>query len=179
MTRPRRPAAFLDRDGVLNADLGYVHRPEDFTLLPGVPEALRLLGREHALVVVTNQSGIARGYYGEAAFRSLSAHLHKLLAAEGVALAGIYHCPHHPDGSVARYAVACECRKPAPGLILRAARELDLDLPASLLAGDRPGDIAAGRAAGVGRCFLIGDGPCSGADAAYPSLLDCARGVLS
>ena len=178
-----RPAAFLDRDGVLNEDLGYVHRIEDFRLLPGVVEALQLLAREHALVVVTNQSGIARGYYTEADHARLSEHLRALLHAQGVELAGIYHCPHHPEATLAQWRLDCDCRKPAPGLILRAAAELGLDLRASLLAGDRDSDLRAGRAAGVGRCFLIaapgsaGAAAAAGADGVYPSLLDCARAV--
>jgi D-glycero-D-manno-heptose 1,7-bisphosphate phosphatase len=177
-----RPAAFLDRDGVINEDRGYVHRAADFRLLPGVVEALQLLSREYALVVVTNQSGIARGYYGEAEHHALSAHLRTLLRPAGVALAGIYHCPHHPEAALAQWRRACDCRKPAPGLILRAVEELGLDLPASLLAGDRDSDVAAGRAAGVGRCFLIAPQGAAnagaGADATYASLLDCARAVL-
>jgi D-glycero-D-manno-heptose 1,7-bisphosphate phosphatase len=176
-----RPAAFLDRDGVINEDRGYVHRAEDFRLLPGVVEALQLLGRAYRLVVVTNQSGIARGYYTEAQHHALSAHLCALLRPAGVALAGIYHCPHHPEAALAQWRWDCDCRKPAPGLVLRAAAELGLDLPASLLAGDRGSDIAAGRAAGVGRCFLIGDdreAQAAGADGAFASLLDCAKAVL-
>ncbi|NML13535.1 D-glycero-alpha-D-manno-heptose-1,7-bisphosphate 7-phosphatase [Azohydromonas caseinilytica] len=176
-----RPAAFLDRDGVLNEDLGYVHRIKDFRLLPGVIEALRLLAREHALVVVTNQSGIARGYYTEEDHARLSAHLCALLRAEGVALAGLYHCPHHPEAALAQWRRDCDCRKPGPGMILRAAVELGLDLRASLLAGDRDSDLRAGRAAGVGRCFLIaapGTAGAAEADGVYPSLLDCAKAVL-
>ena len=177
-----RPAAFLDRDGVINEDRGYVHRAEDFRLLPGVVEALQLLGREHALVVVTNQSGIARGYYTEAQHHALSEHLRTLLRPHGVAIEAIYHCPHHPEAALAQWRLDCDCRKPAPGMILRAAAELGLDLRASLLAGDRAGDVAAGRAAGVGRCFLIApDGaaqaPAGGADGVYASLLDCAKAV--
>lgn len=176
-----RPAAFLDRDGVLNEDRGYVHRAEDFQLLPGVVQALQLLSREYVLVVVTNQSGIARGYYTEAQHHALSEHLRALLRPAGVALGGIYHCPHHPEAALGQWRRDCGCRKPAPGLILRAASELGLDLPASLLAGDRGSDVAAGRAAGVGRCFLIGgedEARAAGADGAFASLLDCAKAVL-
>lgn len=95
-------------------------------------------------------------------------------------LGGIYHCPHHPEAALAQWRLDCDCRKPAPGLILRAASELNLDLPASLLAGDRGSDVAAGRAAGVGRCFLIGgeeEARAAGADGAFASLLDCAKAV--
>ncbi|WP_157267754.1 D-glycero-alpha-D-manno-heptose-1,7-bisphosphate 7-phosphatase [Azohydromonas aeria] len=179
-----RPAAFLDRDGVINEDRGYVHRAEDFHLLPGVVEALRLLGREHALVVVTNQSGIARGYYTEAQHHALGEHLRALLRPHGVQIEAIYHCPHHPEAALAQWRLDCDCRKPAPGMLLRAAAELGLDLRASLLAGDRASDVAAGRAAGVGRCFLIApagsaDGADSAADGVFASLLDCAKAVLA
>jgi D-glycero-D-manno-heptose 1,7-bisphosphate phosphatase len=181
MNRPQRKAAFLDRDGVINADRAYLHRPEDFDILPGVLPALRLLAeQDHALIVVTNQSGIARGFFDELAYDRLCDHMRNLLASESIHLDAIYHCPHHPEASVARYRLACDCRKPAPGLLRRAADELVIDLAGSLLVGDKPSDIAAGRAAGVGRCYLVGSteaGEQAGADAAFPDLLRCVRAV--
>ena len=156
MTRLQR-AAFIDRDGVLNEDHGYVYRPQDFHWLPRAIEALAALqSRGHALVVVTNQSGIARGLYSEADLAMLNQHMTAQLQAHGVQLAGIYACPHHPDGVLAAYRKHCDCRKPMPGLITRAAQELSLDLATSCLFGDKPSDIAAGRAAGLARCWLIG-----------------------
>ena len=151
-----RPAAFLDRDGVINEDRGYVHRWEDFAFVPGAVEGMRRLqAAGYALVVVTNQSGIARGYYDEAALERLHDMLRAALAEQGVSLAAIEYCPHLPQAEVARHALECDCRKPAPGMILRAARALDLDLARSVLFGDKPSDVEAGTRAGVGRCVLL------------------------
>jgi D-glycero-D-manno-heptose 1,7-bisphosphate phosphatase len=152
-----RRAAFLDRDGVLNVDHGYVFRPQDFEWLPGAVDALRLLQQAgYALVVVTNQSGVARGFYTLTDVEKLHAHLRAELLAQGVRLAAIYACPHHPDGVVPAYRVQCNCRKPMPGMIEQAAREHGLDLAASCLFGDKLSDVEAGRRAGVGRCWLVG-----------------------
>ena len=177
-----RPAAFLDRDGVLNLDQGYVHRIEDFHWLPGATQALSLLQQAGlARVVVTNQSGIARGLYTLADLERLHEHMRRDLARQGLTLDGIHACPHHPDGVVAEYRLACDCRKPRPGLIERAAREHSLDLPASCLFGDKASDIEAGRRAGVGRCWLIGSAPAAracGADGASAGLLEAVRSWL-
>lgn len=176
-----RKAAFLDRDGVINQDRAYVHRWEDFEFVPGAIEGMRRLQEAgYALVIVTNQSGLARGYYTEAQYQALTTALREELARQGVKLDGVYHCPHHPKGTVPELSIDCDCRKPAPGMVLQAARELGLSLPDSLLIGDKPGDIAAARAAGVGRAYQVqSDNPESGAEHAaadghYASLLDCA-----
>ena len=148
---------FLDRDGVINQDLGYVHRWSDFVFLPGAVAALRRLHEAgHPLVVVTNQSGIARGYFTEADFAALTQQLSRYLAAEGAPLAATHYCPHLPQGSVQAYARECDCRKPAPGQILRAAKQLGLPLQDAILIGDRASDIQAARAAGIGTAFFIG-----------------------
>src|SRR5579871_4411502 len=127
-----RPAAFLDRDGVINEELNYVHRVEDFHFLPGVLAACqKFVAAGYLLVVVTNQAGIARGYYDTAAFERLTEWMKARFAEAGAPLAGVYHCPHHPEGRIEALRIACDCRKPAPGLILQAQRELGIDLARS------------------------------------------------
>ena len=177
-----RKAAFLDRDGVINLDRAYVHRWDEFEFVPGAVEAMRRLKQAgYALVVVTNQSGLARGYFTEKQYRALTQAMKQALAEAGAAVDEVYHCPHHPEGSVADLSIDCDCRKPAPGMILRAARELNLSLPASLLIGDKPCDIRAARAAGVGRAYRVqSDNPESDAepgqaDGHFASLLDCTN----
>jgi D-glycero-D-manno-heptose 1,7-bisphosphate phosphatase len=151
-----KPAVFLDRDGVLNEDRGYVHRWEDFSFLPGAIDALRQLQQKgYLLVVITNQSAVARGLCAEADVLALHERMRTVLREQGIELAGIYHCPHHPQGSVPRYARACPCRKPEPGMILRAAQEHGIDLARSFLVGDKISDLEAGRAAGIPSLYLV------------------------
>jgi rfaE bifunctional protein nucleotidyltransferase chain/domain len=176
-----RKAVFLDRDGVINLDKAYVHRWEDFVFMPGAVEGMRRLQESgYALVIVTNQSGLARGYYTEAQYQALTVTLREHLSNQGVQLAGVYHCPHHPKGSVPALSIDCACRKPSPGMLLQAVLELGLSLSDSLLVGDKASDIQAARAAGVGKAYLVAsDNPESGsvptdADGHFASLLDCA-----
>jgi len=154
--KPRR-AAFLDRDGVINLDRGYVYRREDFEFVPGVLDAARRL---HAmgflLVVASNQSGIGRGLYGEAEFEALTAWMRGEFEAAGAPLAGVYHCPHHPTAALGAYRRVCVCRKPAPGMLLAAAKDLGIDLAASAMFGDKASDLEAARAAGVPLRILLG-----------------------
>ncbi len=151
-----RRALLLDRDGVINVDHGYVGRPENFEVIPGIVEVLRA-GQEHGylLIVVTNQSGIARGYFTVEDYAVLEAHMRDHFSKFGITFTDIYHCPHHPQGIVPDLAVECSCRKPAPGLILHAADDHDIDLGQSILLGDKQTDIEAATAAGVGRAILI------------------------
>src|SRR5579862_1024074 len=157
--------AFIDRDGVIVEERGYVYRLEDYAPLPGSVAALRALQRSgFRLIVVTNQSGIARGLYTEAEYQAFTAHMQAQLLAEGVRLDAIEHCPHLPEASVARYRLDCDCRKPRPAMLQRAAARLQIDMAASILVGDRVSDVAAGRAAGVRRCYLVRSGHALGTE---------------
>ena len=152
-------AAFIDRDGVINDERNYVHRIEDFTLLPGVAKGLGLLRNAgFLLIVITNQSGIARGFYNEKTLQILHDHMVNQLAELRVVLDAIYFCPHHPTGSVKELACHCDCRKPSPGMLFQAAKDFSLNLPASVLIGDKISDLQAGRRAGVGRVVLVESG---------------------
>ncbi len=151
-------AVFLDKDGTLIEDVPYNVNPERIVLAKGAAEGLRELHRAgYALVVVSNQSGVARGYFDKEALRRVEARLRELLAATGVPLAGFYYCPHHPEGTIPRYARACACRKPAPGLILKAAREHQIELAQSWMIGDILDDVEAGRRAGC-KTILLDNG---------------------
>ena len=151
-----RKAAFLDRDGVINVDRGYVWLWDDFEFLPGVVEAMRALeAAGYALIVITNQSGIARGYYSEASFLALTDRIERELAAHGVHLSGTYYCPPLPAASMEPHAIKCDCRKPMPGMIQQAAREIGIDLSQSIIVGDKESDVAAGVAAGIPSRYLV------------------------
>ena len=174
---PDRAAAFLDRDGVINEERNYVHRIEDFEFLPGTLQACReFVAAGYLLVVVTNQAGIARGYYNTADFETLTRWMELRFAEAGAPLSGVYYCPHHPEATIADLRRACDCRKPAPGLILQAQRDLGIDLRRSFLVGDKLSDIEAGHAAGMGRCFLLSDVRDASATA---SLRNCVDAVVT
>ncbi len=153
----KRRSLFLDRDGVINVDRGYVCTPERTEFVDGIFDMCRT-ARDHGylVVVITNQAGIARGYYSEQDFHDYMAWMSEQFIANHARLDAIYFCPHHPTEGEGAYLCACDCRKPAPGMILQAQRELDLDLASSVLIGDKISDIQAGNAAGVGSCLLLG-----------------------
>ncbi len=153
-----RPAVFLDRDGTINVEVDYLHRRADFAFIPGAPQAIRGLKEAgYLVVVVTNQSGVARGYYDEAAVAALHEHIQEALAAIGTRIDAFYLCPHHPSEGFGDYRVECDCRKGAPGMLLQAAREHRIDLAASWMVGDKTADIEAGTAAGC-RPILVRSG---------------------
>jgi len=149
MTEAPRRALFVDRDGTLIVDVGYPRDPAQVEPLPGAIDALRVLQVHFALVIISNQSGIGRGLLTEAEARAVHDRVVDVFGHAGVGFAGAYYCPHAPGAG-------CPCRKPAPGLLLDAARELGLDLARSVILGDKASDVAAGRAAGCGHTIRFG-----------------------
>jgi D-glycero-D-manno-heptose 1,7-bisphosphate phosphatase len=155
--RARRPAAFLDRDGVINVDRGYVHKREDIEWIAGAKEGIRWLnGAGFHVVVVTNQAGIAHGLYDEASVHSLHAWMRDELAAAGATVDAFYYCPYHPEGRVEQFRRTHIDRKPGPGMILRAFADLNIAREGSFLIGDRDSDIEAARAAGIPAYLFAG-----------------------
>lgn len=150
------PALFLDRDGVINHELGFLSRPDQVVWVDGIFDLCAAASAAgYKLVVVTNQSGIARGLYSEADFQSLMAWMRTEFAARNVPLDAVYHCPYHPEHGLGDYKREHVDRKPGPGMLLRAAHDLDLDLSRSVLIGDRCSDIAAANAAGLRQAYLL------------------------
>jgi D-glycero-D-manno-heptose 1,7-bisphosphate phosphatase len=149
---------FLDRDGTINEEVNYLSRPEQLRLIAGVAEAIKRL--KHAglkVVIITNQAGVARGYFSEPALQQIHLELVKMLRAQEAHIDAIYYCPHHPTAGIGVYKMDCNCRKPKPGLLERAARELSLDLRQSFVVGDKPADLIAGDAVGC-RTILVRTG---------------------
>jgi D-glycero-D-manno-heptose 1,7-bisphosphate phosphatase len=181
-------AVFLDRDGTLIEEAGYLDRLERMVFFPYSVDAVRVLNQAgFAVIVITNQAGIARGIVREAFVGEAHAHMSRRVEAGGAKIDGFYYCPHYPGGSVEPYGVACECRKPAPGLLRRAAGDLDLDLSGSFVVGDRWHDIAAGQAVGargvlvrtgLGRREEAAPAPGAAPDAIVDNLADAAAWIL-
>lgn len=148
-----RPGVFLDRDGTINEQMGYINHLSRFQMLPRASAAIRLLNENNVPVaVVTNQSGLARGYFPEALLDAVHDRMKQVLAEEGAHVDGIYVCPHHPEAKQKQYRIACKCRKPKTGLLTTAARELGIDLSQSYVVGDRWADLktaAECQAAGI------------------------------
>jgi rfaE bifunctional protein nucleotidyltransferase chain/domain len=176
---------FLDRDGVINRDKSYVGRWSDFEFMPNAIEGLkRFQDAGFALVIVTNQSGIARGYYTEEDYAKLTARMLAELKRQGIHVTAAYHCPHHPQGVVSSLAVECACRKPLPGLMIQAANDLAISLPHAILVGDRLSDIQAARAANLQAAYLIVEegghwtsNSHEPVDGVFPDLLACAKAL--
>ncbi|MDG5467694.1 D-glycero-beta-D-manno-heptose 1,7-bisphosphate 7-phosphatase [Deltaproteobacteria bacterium IMCC39524] len=151
-----RRAVFLDRDGTINIEKDYLHKIEDFEFIPGAPEAIKKLKDAGFLViVVSNQSGVARGYFDEDSVNQLHQHIQTELAGYGTSIDDFYFCPHHPDKGLGVYKAACNCRKGNPGMLLQASREHDIDLSKSYMVGDKLADIEAGQRAGCKTLLVL------------------------
>ena len=183
------PAVFLDRDGTIIEDAGYLHRADQLALFPWTVDAIRALNRAGLpVIVVTNQSAIARGLLTEPALAAIHRDLSERLAAGGARVDAYYYCPHHPEGPVAEYAMTCGCRKPATGLIERAARDLGLDPHRSYVVGDKWVDVGLARGVGA-RAILVRSGhgaveerdrpPHLDADAVLDNLAAAASWILT
>jgi D-glycero-D-manno-heptose 1,7-bisphosphate phosphatase len=154
-----KPAVFLDRDGVINIDHGYVSDEHDFEYVEGVFEATKKLqDMGYMLVLVTNQSGIARGMFSEDRFLSLTQWMDWNFSDNGVEFDGFYYCPHHPEHGVGDYKQDCDCRKPKPGMFISARDFLKIDMAKSVMVGDKAEDMMAAEAAGVGTKILVRTG---------------------
>lgn len=151
-----KPAIYIDRDGVVVELIDYLNQIDQVVLMPGIADAIRAVNQAKVLlVIITNQSGVARGLLTEATLGEIHARIKALLAEQGAHVDAIYYCPHHPDIGNPTYRRKCDCRKPAPGLLLRAADDMDIDLSRSVMIGDHLSDIEAGHRAGVARTFLV------------------------
>ncbi|TEW54555.1 D-glycero-beta-D-manno-heptose 1,7-bisphosphate 7-phosphatase [Psychromonas sp. RZ22] len=154
-----KPAIFLDRDGVINKDNGYVSQIDDFEFLEGVIEScIEFQKKGYLLVLITNQSGIARGYFTEEQFHTLTEWMDWSMADRGVDLDGIYYCPHHSIEGQGEFKIDCDCRKPKPGMLMNAIEDLNIDIESSILIGDKVSDLQAGIAAGVKTNYLVRTG---------------------
>jgi D,D-heptose 1,7-bisphosphate phosphatase len=145
-----KKAVFLDRDGVITEDPPhYAHRLDQLSIIPGSAQAIQLLNANNFLVIViSNQSGVARGYYSEDNVKIFNDAMESLLAKEGAHIDAIYYCPHHPDAIIERYKINCDCRKPKPGMLIKGGKNYDIDFKSSFIVGDKWSDVEAGRSVG-------------------------------
>lgn len=152
-------AIFLDRDGTINKEVNYLYRKDDFEFIPNAPEAIKLFHElGYRVIVITNQAGVARGFYEENDIEILHNYINFLLEKENTYIDAYYYCPHHPEGTVDKYSYKCNCRKPEIGMIEKALKDYNIDLEKSIFIGDKEIDIMTGKLAGVGNCFLVKSG---------------------
>ncbi|MBM4053369.1 MAG: HAD family hydrolase [Planctomycetes bacterium] len=178
----KKKAVFLDRDGTIVVHIPYLSSPGQLKLLPHAVEGIRLF-KDHGylIIVVTNQSGVARGYFNEESLVEIHDKLQKILIKEKAEVDDIYYCPHHADGVVGQYKIHCDCRKPRPKMLFDAAKQHNIDLSQSIMIGDSEGDILAGKEAGCRSILVIdgnqerGDGLHFGADYVVKDLLEAAQ----
>jgi D-glycero-D-manno-heptose 1,7-bisphosphate phosphatase len=173
-------ALFLDRDGVINVDRGYIHRPDQFEFVPGIFELARFWTSElrRPIVVVTNQSGIGRGYFDENAYADLTQWICDRFEAEGTAITRIYHCPHHPLNGIGEYRCDHPWRKPKPGMLLQAVSDLGLDSARCAILGDKMSDMEAGAAAGIGLRILVGSPDANRGEPSHETVADLGEALV-
>ena len=152
-------AVFLDRDGTINIEVNYLYKQEDFEFIENTIEAIKIFHKlKFKVIVLTNQSGIARGYYTEDDVKKLHKHIDVLLANKDTYVDYYYYCPHYPEGTVEEYKKVCKCRKPKIGMIVDAVKDFDIDLNESIIIGDKEIDVQTGKNAGIGKCVLVRTG---------------------
>lgn len=170
-------AVFLDRDGTINIDKGYVYKIEDFEFIKGAPEAIKRLNDfGYRVIVVTNQSGVARGFYSENDVITLHQYVNSILKEYDAHIDGFYYCPHHAKYGFGKYKINCDCRKPKPGLIEKAILDFSIDASKSWMIGDNLNDVAAGKAANI-RSLLIGDN--ENVEWKFDSLLNAVNFIIN
>lgn len=182
----KRRAVFFDRDGTIIEERHYLSKISQVVLLPGAAEAVRLLSaRGYIVIMVSNQSGVARGMFSENRVQEINQRLQELLKREGARFDAMYYCPHHPNGSVPHYTCECSCRKPAPGMGLRASKEYGIDLASSYMVGDKTEDIEFGQNCGMINAYLVATGHgcharlAEGYGIRAKDALDAARQILN
>ena len=159
-------AIFLDRDGIINVDHAYVYKKENFEFCEGIFETLQhFISLDYILFVVTNQSGIGRGYYSEEDFEKLTSWMLEEFTCKDVKITKVYHCPHSPNDG-------CECRKPKTDMFKRAKKEFDIDMQNSWMIGDKPSDIEAGKNSGIPNTIFVNNSTCKEASYSVKSILD-------
>lgn len=178
-------AVFLDRDGTLNKEINYLYKPKDFIFISCVIEAIKIFHElNYIVIVITNQAGVARGYYTEEDVEKLHKYIDDLLEAKNTYIDAYYYCPHHPEGTINKYKINCKCRKPNIGMIERAVKDFDIDLSKSIIIGDKEIDVQTGKNAGIGKCVLVRSGKVieehnTVADSIFNRLYDFAISLLA
>ncbi len=176
-------AIFLDRDGTINKEINYLYRPEDFMFINGTVEAIRIFHElGYIVIVITNQAGVAKGYYTENDIMILHNYIDKLLANSDTYIDKYYYCPHHIDGIINTYKIKCDCRKPSTGMIDKAVADYNINLKNSIIIGDKEIDIEVGKKAGISKCVLVRSGHNineseTKADCIYDNIYDFAQSI--